>query len=79
MIISAREAHEKTNGIVNQDLTQELEFIEEKINSSILDGLYSVSYDGSISQNARAKLEELGYRVKTGPQYNESYVVILWN
>ena len=41
-------------------------------------GNNNVYINGSISLNARQMLEQLGYDVKCGSQYNESYVNIKW-
>lgn len=34
--------------------------------------------DGSLKPETRKKLEELGYKVETGTQYNEPYYSISW-
>ena len=52
--------------------------IEEEINNEISQGNNNVYINGSISLNARQMLEQLGYNVKCGSQYNESYVNIEW-
>ena len=49
-----------------------------RINNEISQGNNNVYINGSISLNARQMLEQLGYDVKCGSQYNESYVNIEW-
>jgi hypothetical protein len=58
--------------------TEELNIISEKINEAISKGKFSISEDGSLSQNCRQKLEELGYKIETGSQYNEPWYSISW-
>ena len=52
--------------------------IEEEINNEISQGNNNVYINGSISSDVRQMLEQLGYDVKCGSQYNESYVNIKW-
>lgn len=39
---------------------------------------FLISEDGSLKPETRKKLEELGYKVETGTQYNEPYYSISW-
>lgn len=59
-------------------LYKELEIIEQNIKNAIIKGENRVCIDCSISPNARAMLEQIGYKVKCGSQYNQSYVNIEW-
>ena len=52
--------------------------IEEEINNKISQGNNNVYINGLISSDARQMLEQLGYNVECGSQYNESYVNIKW-
>ena len=77
-MITAKEAAEKAEYILRNALTTELKDIERRIMEEVEDGQRSCSFDGSISKEARKELERLGYEVKTGSQYNKSYVIISW-
>ena len=46
--------------------------------SSASAALGAISEDGSLKPETRKKLEELGYKVETGTQYNEPYYSISW-
>lgn len=52
--------------------------MEEQISLAISYGKFSISNDGSLQPETQKKLEELGYEVKTGTQYNESYYSVSW-
>ena len=77
-MISAKEARKQSEqnkqGILNKEMT----IIEKEINNEISQGNNNVYIDDSISSDARQMLEQLGYDVKCGSQYNESYVNIKW-
>ena len=77
-MITAKEAAEKAEYILRNALTTEFKDIERCIMEEVEDGRRSCSFDGSISKEARKELERLGYEVKTGSQYNKSYVIISW-
>ena len=77
-MISAKEARKQSEQNKQNILTKEMAIIEEKINNEISQGNNNVYIDGSISLNARQMLEQLGYDVKCGSQYNESYTNIKW-
>lgn len=77
-MITAKEAAEKAEYILHNNITTELKDIERRVTEEIEEGRRSCSFDGSISSGARKELERLGYEMKTGSQYNESYVIISW-
>ena len=77
-MISAKEARKQSEQNKQNILNKEMAIIEEKINNEISQGNNNVYIDGSISSDARQMLEQLGYDVKCGSQYNESYVNIEW-
>ena len=77
-MISAKEARKQSEQNKQNILNKEMAIIEEKINNEISQGNNNVYIDGSVSLNARQMLEQLGYNVKCGSQYNESYVNIEW-
>ena len=77
-MISAKEARKQSEQNKQNILNKEMAIIEEKINNEISQGNNNVYINGSISLNARQMLEQLGYDVKCGSQYNESYTNIKW-
>lgn len=77
-MISAKEARKQFDQNKQNILNKEIITIEKEMNNEISKGNNNVYIDGSISLNARQMLEQLGYDVKCGSQYNESYVNIEW-
>lgn len=74
----AHEANRMTNNAIDSYTTQQLAELSKLIRDAIADGKFSISEDGSLKPETRKKLEELGYKVETGTQYNESYYSISW-
>lgn len=79
VIPSASEANKMTNNAIDNCTTQQLAELSKLIRDAIADGKFSISEDGSLKPETRKKLEELGYKVETGTQYNEPYYSISWN
>lgn len=52
--------------------------ISKKISEAITNGRFSISDDGCLQYETIQRLEELGYKVQTGNQYNEQYWSISW-
>lgn len=77
-IPSASEANKMTNHAIDSCTTQQLAELSKLIRDAIADGKFSISEDGCLKPETRKKLEELGYKVETGTQYNESYYSISW-
>ena len=77
-IPSASEANKMTNHVIDSCTTQQLAELSKLIRDAIADGKFSISEDGCLKPETRKKLEELGYKVETGNQYNESYYSISW-
>ena len=77
-MISAKEARKLSEQNKQNILNKEMAIIEEEINNEISQGNNNVYINGSISSDARQMLEQLGYDVKCGSQYNESYTNIKW-
>ena len=77
-IPSASEANKMTNNAIDSCTTQQLAELSKFIRDAIADGKFSISEDGSLKPETRKKLEELGYKVETGTQYNEPYYSISW-
>lgn len=78
IISSALEANKMTNNEIDSCTTQQLAELSKLIRDAITDGKFSISAEGSLKSETRKKLEELGYKVKTGTQYNEPYYSISW-
>lgn len=78
VIPSASEANKMTNNAIDSCTTQQLAELSKLIRDAIADGKFSISEDGSLKPETRKKLEELGYKVETGTQYNEPYYSISW-
>ena len=78
VIPSASEANKMTNNAIDSCTTQQLAELSKLIRTAIADGKFSISEDGSLKPETRKKLEELGYKVETGTQYNEPYYSISW-
>lgn len=78
VIPSASEANKMTNNAIDSCITQQLAEISKLIRDAIADGRFSISEDGCLKPETRKKLEALGYKVRTGTQYNESYYTISW-
>lgn len=78
IISSALEANKMTNNEIDSSTTQQLAELSKLIRDAITDGKFSISEDGCLKPETRKKLEELGYKVETGNQYNESYYSISW-
>ena len=78
VIPSASEAKLMSNQVIDSCITQQLAELSKQIRAAIADGKFSIGLDGSLKPETRKKLEELGYKVETGNQYNESYYSISW-
>ena len=78
VIPSASEANKMTINAIDSCTTQQLAELSKFIRDAIADGKFSISEDGSLKPGTRKKLEELGYKVEIGNQYNESYCIISW-
>ena len=78
ILLSASEAHKNTVNNIKNCSTKELKEISKRIIDAIADGKFSISGDGCLQYETIQRLEELGYKVKTGSQYNESYWSIGW-
>lgn len=78
VIPSASEANKMTNNAIDSCTTQQLAELSKLIRDAIADGKFSISEDGCLKPETRKKLEELGYKIETGSQYNESYYSISW-
>jgi len=77
-IISAKEANAKTIKALNDCATKELNKIMSGIHNTANEGYFTYGGDGYLNEITKKRLEELGYKVETGSQYNEPYYSISW-
>lgn len=77
-MLSAKDAYKKTLNNITECVTQELFMLENQINDAIKIGKFYVSCTGFLQVETKRKLEELGYKVNIGSQYNEPYYIISW-
>lgn len=77
-MITANEARKKAESVKNNCVTREMEIIESEIEEAVRKGDYSIALSGTINPYTAEHLRELGYKVYTGSQYNESYFKIKW-
>ena len=77
-LLSASESHKKTVNNIKNCSTKELAKISKKISEAIVNGRFSISDNGYLQPETIQRLEELGYNVQTGSQYNEQYWSISW-
>lgn len=77
-MITAREARIITQDIIDKWLTKELSQINELIQEAISEGKFEIHNEGTLSETTREALEQNGYTIKTGTQYNQSYYFIKW-
>lgn len=73
VIPSASEANKMTNNAIDNCTTQQLAELSKLIKDAIADGKFSIKEDGCLKSETRKKLEELGYKIETGTQYNELF------
>lgn len=78
VVPSASEANEMTNNMIDSCNTKQLIELSNKINNAIAKGKFSICEYGFLNAETRNKLKELGYKVETHSQYNDSYYTISW-
>lgn len=77
-MLLAKDAHTKTLNSITDCVTEELIILEKQINDAINRGKFSISNSGFLQIETKKRLEELGYKVTIGCQYNETYYSISW-
>lgn len=77
-MVSASEAKVKTQNNINNCETQQLKELSEQISNAIAEGKFSISNDGTLQAATQERLEELGYEIKIGKQYNKAYYSVSW-
>lgn len=78
VLISARQANIQTKKNIIDNATIELRHIADRINDSINDGHFYIEIH-KISEEARAKLEALGYKISDPLLYGEPTYTISWS
>lgn len=77
-LLPADKANELTVKCIEDCSTKELSEIAMQINKAISNGRFSITCNGSLLPETKSKLEELGYDISVGRQYNETYCSISW-
>ena len=77
-MITAKEARILAQEYLDINTSIQLGIIEEQIRKAVDAGEFYISDDGCLAPYCKAKLEELGYKVETGTQYNEPWYCIKW-
>ena len=77
-MLTALEANKKTLSNITKSVAEELLKIEIQIHDAINKGKFHISNNGFLNIETKRKLEELGYKVTVGSQYNETYYIINW-
>lgn len=77
-MISAKEARKQSDQNKQNILNKEIAIIEEEINKAIAEGQYCIYIWSEISLRAKQILEQLGYKVRYGRQYNDGYTSVEW-
>lgn len=77
-MIASEKAKEKALNAVSMRWHEEFNEIEKCIEDSASSGAFYVSKSGNIHPRMKRLLEDLGYKVKIGLQYNEPYYTISW-
>ena len=77
-MLLAKNANKKTLNNISKCVTEELIILENQINDAIKLGKFYISCTGFLQVETKKRLEELGYDVSVGSQYNEPYYIISW-
>lgn len=77
-MLSAKDAYKKTLNNIKECVIEELYRLENQIYDAIKRGKFFISNNGFLQIETKNRLEELGYKVTVGTQYNEPYYIISW-
>ena len=77
-MLSAKDAYTKTLNNIAEYVSDELIKLEKQINGAISEGKFYISNNGFLNVESKRRLENLGYNVTVGSQYNEPYYIISW-
>lgn len=75
---SAEEARRIIEQGACEKVKKQWEDIENVIEQSLNSGYRYTTFTGILEKSNRTKLENLGYKIDVGSQYNESYFSISW-
>lgn len=78
-MMSADEARRIAKEMESEAVKAEMEEIEAAVNQAIGEGKMHAHIEKAASRAARHKLEQAGYRVHIGSQYNQTYMEIDWS
>lgn len=77
-MISANDAKQYTEKCAEEMKQKELSLIEKEIKKACEEGKRSCNIDNRVSKLAKDELNNLGYTIESGDQYNRSYAIIRW-
>ena len=77
-MISANDAKQYAEKCSEEMKEKELAAIEKEIKRSCEEGKRLCQIDTRISKLAKDELNNLGYTIESGDQYNRSYAIIRW-
>ena len=77
-IPTAEEARQRSDKQTALKIQAEIEKIGKEIERTIENGSHTAYFEWRICQEAKEKLEELGYVVTFGSQYNEHWTSVKW-
>lgn len=77
-MINAADARKKADESIDIKAAAQIRDVEGEVIAACEDGKTSIVYRKSLTEKTIVKLQELGYEVVGGSQYNERYYVISW-
>lgn len=77
-MISAADARKKAEESIDIKTAAQIRDVEGEVIAACEKGDTSIVYGKSLTEKTVNKLQELGYEVVHGSQYNESYYTISW-
>lgn len=77
-MISAADARKKAEESIDIKTAAQIRDVEGEVIAACEKGNTSIVYGKSLTDKTVSKLQELGYEVVHGSQYNESYYTISW-
>ena len=77
-MLSAEDARKKANEKIDVLVEREIREIEGKVIAACEEGKTTITVDGYLQDKTVIRLQELGYDVVTGSQYNQLYYTISW-
>lgn len=77
-LMTAKEAREKIDKGEDEKSFAIWCNVAKEINQAIENGENNYCKEGSLPESVIRKLQNLGYRVEEGSQYNQSYFMVKW-